>query len=72
MTSTNAPSVGICILRVEIQAENTIIVVTTKRDIARHLHSTVEHRPQYFTDPEDALDAVARFLSPFKGLRKAE
>lgn len=54
---------GVCIVRVEVQKEHLLITVTINRDLARSLYTTGGER--HFTDPGDALQAVAEFLRSF-------
>jgi len=56
---------GVCIVRVEVQTEHLLITVTTTRDLARSLYTTGFGGEQHFTDPGDALQAVAEFLRSF-------
>jgi hypothetical protein len=56
---------GVCIVRVEVQTEHLLITVTTNRDLARSLYTTGFGGERHFTDPGDALQAVAEFLRSF-------
>jgi hypothetical protein len=64
MPSREAES-GICIVRVEVQADHLLITVTSKRNIGRSLYAAGAEPEQHFADPGAALAAVADFLRPF-------
>jgi hypothetical protein len=57
---------GICIVRVEVQADHLLITVTSKRNIGRSLYAAAAEPEQHFADPDAALAAVAEFLRPFR------
>ena len=56
---------GVCIVRVEIQPEHLLITVTINRNIGRNLYTARPDPDRHFTDPDDALRAVAEFLRSF-------
>jgi hypothetical protein len=66
---------GICIVRVEVQPGHLLITVTTNRNLDRNLRPATSDSGRRFTDPGDALQAVADFLRSFAdaplGLAKA-
>jgi hypothetical protein len=65
MSAPRKTESGVCIVRVEVQVEHLLITVTTNRDLARSLYTTGSGGEQHFTDPGDALQAVAEFLRSF-------
>jgi hypothetical protein len=56
---------GICIVRVEVQPDHLLITVTTNRNLDRSLRPVTSDPGRRFTDPGDALRAVADFLRSF-------
>lgn len=56
---------GLCIVRVEVQADHLLITVTTKHNLGRNMYATRTDPERHFADPDAALAAVADFLRPF-------
>lgn len=56
---------GICIVRVEVQPGHLLITVTANRDLGRSPRPATPDSGLRFTDPDDALRAVADFLRSF-------
>lgn len=65
MLASRKTDSGVCIVRVEVQAEHLLITVTTLRDLARSLYPARPGGERHFTDPADAIQAVAEFLRSF-------
>lgn len=64
MSARKAES-GVCIVRVEVQPGHLLITVTTNRDLSRNLYTALPDAERHFTDPGDAIQAVAEFLRSF-------
>ena len=56
---------GVCIVRVEVQPAHLLITVMTNGNLDRNLHPVASRPERHFTDPDDALQAVADFLRSF-------
>jgi hypothetical protein len=69
--SPNRAESGVCIVRVEVQAAHLLITVMTDRNLGRNMHSATAAERR-FTDPDDALQAIAEFLSSFGGCGQAQ
>ncbi len=65
MSAPRKAESGVCIVRVEVQPEHLLITVTINRDLARSLYTTGSGGERNFTDPDDAVRAVAEFLRSF-------
>lgn len=65
MSSRQAES-GVCIVRVQVQPGHLLITVTTDRSLGRNLRPAAPDPARHFTDPDDALRAVADFLHLFR------
>ena len=65
MNTTERLRVGVCTLRVESQPDYLLITVTANENLDRGLYSARPDPRQRFTDPEEALQAVAEFLHRF-------
>jgi hypothetical protein len=64
MSARKAES-GVCVVRVEVQAEHLLITVTTNLALDRNLYTARPDAERHFTDPDDAVRAVAEFLRSF-------
>ena len=69
MSSRRAES-GVCIVRVEVQPSHLLITVTSDRSLGRNLHPASPDPARHFTDPDDALQAVADFFRSFPQARQ--
>ncbi len=67
MPASSARS-GICIVRVEVQPDYLLITVTINRALNRNLHSATAGDVRKFSDPEEALGAVAEFLHSYQAM----
>jgi hypothetical protein len=56
---------GLCIVRIEVQPAHLLITVMTNRNLGRNMQPATSHSEWHFTDPDDALQAVADFLRSF-------
>ena len=65
MNTAERLRVGVCTLRVESQQDYLLITVTANQNLDRGLYSARPDPRQRFTDPEEALHAVAEFLRLF-------
>lgn len=65
MNTAERLRVGVCTLRVESQRDYLLITLTTNQNLDRGLYSARPDPRQRFTDPEEALQAVAEFLRLF-------
>lgn len=63
--SSHQSDPGICIIRVEVQPGHLLITVTASRTPGRGSHPALAGPARHFTDPGDALQAVADFLRSF-------
>ncbi len=66
MPATNVQA-AVCVVRVEQQPNYLLITLTTNRNLDRTLYSARSDPPLHFSDPQDALSAVADFLNDFLG-----
>ena len=64
MSASKAES-GVCIVRVEVQAEHLLITVTTNRNVGSNVYPASPIAERHFADPDDATGAVAEFLRSF-------
>jgi hypothetical protein len=64
--SSHQTESGVCIVRVEVQPGHLLIKVTSDRSLGRNLYPASSDPPRHFTDPDDALQAVADFLCSFR------
>jgi bisphosphoglycerate-dependent phosphoglycerate mutase len=60
---------GVCIVRVEVQADHLLITVTTNQALNRDLYSASAGDVRKFTEPQRALEAVAEFLRSYEATR---
>ena len=65
MQASDAPA-GVCIVRVEVQADHLLITVTTNQALNRDLYSAAAGEVRKFTEPQQALRAVADFLRSYQ------
>lgn len=65
MSTTERLRVGVCTLLVESQPDYLVITVTANQNLDRGLYSVRPDPRLKFTDPEEALQAVAEFLRLF-------
>jgi len=57
-----AQQTGVCVVRVETEADRLLISVTTERFVHRGLATAGGREIHHFADPADALQEVERFL----------
>ncbi len=62
----NSARSGVCIVRVEVQPDYLLITVTINRALNRNLHAASAGDVLRFSDPEQALGAVAEFLRSYQ------
>ena len=60
------PVVGVCVLRVEQQADYPLITVTVHRHVGRSLTFAQPAMSAQLTDPTEALRLAKQFLESFK------
>lgn len=65
--SASRPQAGLCILRIEIQLEHSLITIRTDRSIGRSIYPARSEPERHFADPDAALQVVADFLHSFGG-----
>jgi hypothetical protein len=70
MTAVRLPRVGVCVIRVEVSADHTVITVTVNRNISRSLQSAQPDETHRFVDREATLAEVARFLDSLQVKRQ--
>ena len=62
----NEPQVGVCVLRVEQQAEYPLITVTVHRHVGRSLTFAQPALSEQLTDTAEALRMAKQFLESFE------
>lgn len=62
MVTAGVARSGLCILRVESEADRLLITMTTERYAHRGLALTGEPAVRHFADPDLAIAAVAEFV----------